>query len=488
MTSHKTSRLSPIGFCLILAGAIALIVAIFHRELIQSLRGPDLLISEVMAVNRSTLVDSDGDFSDWIEIYNPHFQARNLGGWFLTDNFREPRQWEFPPVELGPGGFLIVYASGKNRTNRLDDLHTNFRLNPRGEYLALIKPDGRTVAHEYLPKYPPMDGDLSFGLRAGWFSPFGDAAPTQEIRQYAYFVAPTPGRPNGVEMAGRVADTKFSARRGFFSEPVEVIITSATPDAEILFTTDGSVPKPGHGTRYVEPIHIRKTTTLRAAAFKENFRPTDVDTHTFIFPRQVVGQTGAGFPATWGEREGEPVVADYAMDPEIAQDPRYRERLDQSLVAIPTLSLVLDPADLFNPATGIYSNPLESGSAWERPASLELILPDGTKGVHVNCGVRIQGGWSRRPEESPKHSFRLEFRERYGAASLNYPLFGHDGPKRLESLVLRAGCNNSWLHWSAEERRRGELLRDEFMRDSYRELGQPSARGGFFHLYLNGLY
>ena len=488
MPRTPSIQLSPAAFGLILATALVLLLAVVRRDLLESVRGPDLLISEIMAVNHSTLADADGEFHEWIEIHNPQPRAQSLGGWFLTDDFRTPTKWAFPELDLGPGQFLVVFASGKNQSQRRENLHTSFRLNRKGEYLALVRPDGKTVAHEYLPKYPPMEAGVSFGLRESRFGSTDSATVNRGIRQHAFFVSPTPGRTNRAEMLGRVADTRFSHTRGLFTNPFELTITSATPGAEIRFTTDGSAPGPGQGTLYQSPIPIRGTTTLRAAAFREDFLPTDVDTLTFLFPAEVPTQTGAGAATTWGTRNDAPVVADYEMDPEITGNPRFRERLNRSLTALPTLSLVADPAHLFDPSVGIYANPLESGVAWERPASLELIHPDGTRGFRVPCGVRIQGGWSRRPEESPKHSLRLEFRERYGAPFLNQPLFGPDGPRRLGSLVLRAGCNNSWLHWSAVERRRGELMRDEFMRESLRDLGPGSARGRFVHLYLNGLY
>ncbi len=487
MSAGKSAPLSPVGFGLILAGALVLVLAVFHRELLRPWRGPELRLSEIMAVDRSTLPDADGEFSGWIEIHNPTSHSQNLAGWSLTDDFRRPRRWQFPDWELGPGQFLVVFASGKNRTNSAGELHTNFRLKRAGEYLALIRPDGRTVVDEYLPKYPALDLDVSFGLRATGFAD-ENGATERGLRRHAFFVAPTPGATNREEMFGRVADTKFSHGRGRYAEPFELTISTATPGAEIFYTTDGSAPRREHGTRYAGPIPIHQTTILRAAAFKPGFRPTDVDTQTFLFPGQVPAQSGTGLPATWGFRNDAPVTADYEIDPEITGDPRYRERLLPALAALPTLSLVLDPADLYDPVQGLYSNPLSTGLAWERPASVELIPADSGRGLHAPCGLRIQGGWSRRPEESPKHSFRLEFRERYGTASLKYPLFGRAGSRPLDSLILRAGCNNSWLHWSGVERRRGELLRDQFMRDSFHALGQLSADGRFFHLYLNGLY
>lgn len=478
--------LSPLAFGLILAGALALLVAVFWRDLIRSARPPELWISEIMAVNRTTLADADGEYPGWIELYNPQSTPVNLEGWALTDNFRDLPKWTFPPGELGPHQFLVVFASGKNRTNQWDDLHTNFRLSPKGEYLALVKPDRRTVVAEFLPKYPALAPNLSFGFRAGQFHT--NRPPKSELQRQAYFIEPTPGRINGRELAGRVSDTKFSRHRGLYSSPQTVELSTATRDAEIWYTTDGSAPRPGQGTRYERALTVDRTTVLRVAAFKPDFLPTDIDTHTFLFPNQVPAQTGSDFPATWGERDGAPVTADYAMDPEIAESPRYRERLHTALRALPSLSLVVAPDDLFHPTNGIYTHPLETGVLWERPASLEVIYPDGRRAAHVDCGIRVQGGWSRRPEESPKHSFRLEFKERYGASSWSHPLLGPEGPEKLDSLILRAGCNNSWLHWSSRERRQGELLRDQFMRDSYRATGQLSARGSFFHLYLNGLY
>ena len=486
MSSPARLTLSPLAFGLILAGALLLLVGIFWRDLIRSTRPPELWISEIMAVNRSTLADVDGDYPGWIELYNPQSTPVNLEGWALTDNFRELSKWTFPSVELGPRQFLVVFASGKNRTNSGDDLHTNFRLNPEGEYLALVKPDRRTVVAEFLPKYPALAPDLTFGSPAGQFTTNGP--PESELQRQSYFIEPTPGRINGRKLAGRVSDTKFSRHRGLYTSAQTVELKSVTPGAEIWYTTDGSAPRPGQGTRYEHALTIDRTTVLRAAAFKTDFQPTDIDTHTFLFPEQVLSQTGTNFPATWGERNGAPVVADYAMDPEIAESPRYRERLRSALLALPTLSLVVAPDHLFDPTNGIYTHPLETGVLWERPASLEVIYPDGRRAAQADCGVRVQGGWSRRPEESPKHSFRLEFKERYGLSSWNYPLLGSEGPLQHESLILRAGCNNSWLHWSSLERRQGELLRDQFMRDSYRATGQLSARGRFFHLYLNGLY
>lgn len=202
----------------------------------------------------------------------------------------------------------------------------------------------------------------------------------------------------------------------------------------------------------------------------------------------VVRQTGQGFPKTWGFTNGQPVVADYAMDPDIVEHPAYRDAVIPALKALAVFSVVADPDDLFDPKRGIYANPRESGAEWERPAKIEFWESASSKSLTAPCGIRIQGGWNRRPEESPKHAFRLIFRKRYGASAWKAPLFHTPGTSEFKELILRAGCNNTWLHWSGEERRRGDYLRDPWMRETFGAMGHPSARGRFVHLFLNGLY
>lgn len=296
------------------------------------------------------------------------------------------------------------------------------------------------------------------------------------------------GEALAAEGIRKVADTKFSVRRGLFEQPFLVEITTKTPGATIRYTTDGSLPTAGEGVVYSEPVSIRTTTVLRAAAFKDGLEPSGADTQTYLFPSEVVRQTGAGFPAYWGFDDGKRVTADYEMDPEITGHAAYRDGMVPALKSLPSLSIVMPLADLFGTARGIYAHPRESGADWERAASVEWLAPDGGPGFQVDCGIRIQGGWNRRPEESPKHAFRLAFRKKYGAGKLRFPLFGEDGIREFDELILRAGCNNTWLHWNGEERRRGDYLRDSWMRASQAAMGHPSSRGRFVHLYLNGLY
>ncbi|MEZ5300239.1 MAG: lamin tail domain-containing protein [Verrucomicrobiales bacterium] len=122
----------------------------------------EVLISEFLAQNQDGIADEDGDSSDWIEVFNSGPTQVNLGGYHLTDSSANLSKWTFPPITLGAGEFLVVFASGKDRRDPDRELHTNFSLNRSGEYLGLIAPDGSTVADEYAP-FPQQFADLSYG-------------------------------------------------------------------------------------------------------------------------------------------------------------------------------------------------------------------------------------------------------------------------------------------------------------------------------------
>jgi hypothetical protein len=123
------------------------------------------VITEFMADNVASIADEDGAFSDWIEIHNPTASPLNLDQWALTDSTAQLTKWRFPAVTLQPGGFLLVWASGKNRVNPAAPLHTNFSLAAGGEYLALVRPDGTTVQQQFAPKFPAQAENESYGLQ-----------------------------------------------------------------------------------------------------------------------------------------------------------------------------------------------------------------------------------------------------------------------------------------------------------------------------------
>src|SRR3989449_4897320 len=122
-----------------------------------------VIISEFMADNKKTLADEDGQYPDWVEIYNTSAGTVNLNGWSLTDDPTRQARWFFPATNLTAKGFMVIFASGTNRAVLGQPLHADFSLKASGEYLALVKPDG-TVATEFAPTFPQQFPDISYGL------------------------------------------------------------------------------------------------------------------------------------------------------------------------------------------------------------------------------------------------------------------------------------------------------------------------------------
>ena len=123
-------------------------------------QGP--LITELMAKNNKTLADEDGDFSDWFELYNPTTAALSLEGYHVSDKADVTSKWTFPAVSIPPGGYLVVFASGKDRADPAGTLHTSFKLDADGESLVLTSP-GLDWKQELGP-FPPQVSDISYGI------------------------------------------------------------------------------------------------------------------------------------------------------------------------------------------------------------------------------------------------------------------------------------------------------------------------------------
>ena len=159
------------------------------------------------------------------------------------------------------------------------------------------------------------------------------------------------------------------------------------------------MPGPANGTHYTSPVPISSTTTLRAAAFVDQSLPSPTETRSYIFLDDVVFQSAepAGFPSHWNG-----VTTDYGISqivedlPQIAGDASLTvdqavDSIKQSLQSLPTLSIVLDPEDLFGPVSGLYSNPYVRGRVSERPASVELIAADGSSSFSGGCRCQDDG-------------------------------------------------------------------------------------------------
>jgi hypothetical protein len=166
-----------------------------------------LALNEIMASNSTTIADEDGDFEDWIELYNYGDEPVNLAGYALSDDYNDPFMWFFPDVTIQPGEFLLVWASGKNRTNNCKSpLHTNFSISADGEEILFTHPSGNTI-DEISPIAIPTD--ISYGR-----SPDGTGT-------WFFFDEPTPGESNTTNAYSEILDPPvFLSRPGFIPVPL----------------------------------------------------------------------------------------------------------------------------------------------------------------------------------------------------------------------------------------------------------------------------
>ncbi len=410
---------------------------------------PDLVINEFLAGNVSTngLADEDGEQQDWIEIRNRGTNTINLAGWSLSDDAELPGLWTFPARTLAPNAYLVVFASGKDRrsTNVTARLHTNFKLGNPGEYLALYTPDSpRLLKHGFMP-YPEQRNDLSYGYDPG--------------DNERYFATPTPGGPNGVStILGVCAPVHVNVKRGHFVTPFDLTASCSTPGAQLRYTTDGSEPTTG-SPLFPSALKISGTTLFRIAAFKANYLPSETVTHSYFF------------------------------------------NLSAALRSLPVISIVTASNNLYGPsgilginggyydssqgglwvsnAPGDFHNPSKHGLAWERPTSIEWIVPEDNSGFQADCGLRVQGSDWQRPRLTPssKFSFRVYFRNDYGPGTLDYPLFPLTSTHEFDQLVFRAGYNEQY----------NPFIRDEIHRRLSSDMGGLASHGNLAVVFINGV-
>ena len=294
---------------------------------------------------------------------------------------------------------------------------------------------------------------------------------------------------------------RFSVERGFYRESFTLTVTTAGKSAAIRYTVDGSDPRFSQRakaassplTLFVDPEDTTGRDSapgfiVRAASCESDTLFSAVVTHTYLFVEKTgpLSPDGRRPGPQWPDSYSTGQWIDYGLDPDVLEDPRYRDKLTEALLSLPTVSLVTDLKNLFDRKIGIYVNAMQHGEEWERPASVELLVPDGEGGFQIDAGLRIRGGYSRH-SSYPKHAFRLFFRQEYGAPKLQYPMFEDEGTAEFDKLDLRTPQNYAWSNFDVQ----GVfniMVRDVYSRDLQRDMGQPYTRSRFYHLYLDGTY
>jgi hypothetical protein len=408
-------------------------------------QGKPLFINEFMASNDndSNIADPNGDFDDWVEIYNSGSAPIDLAGMYLTDNLGNPTKWQIPagyPAQttVPADGFVVIWADEEPEEG---PLHATFKLSAGGEDIGLFDTDGIT----------PVDA-VTFGQQVTniAYGRYPDA--TDNLR---FFSTPTPGADNNGAYLGQIEEVEFSHKRGFYDSSFTLTLACVTPGVNIYYTTDGGSPITGEAPAagsilYTTPFAVNSSKPIRAAAIKTGWMPTPTETHTYIF-----GATSA--------QKSLPVIV-------IVGD------LEESL---------------FTP-NGIMAYPTMRGIEYERPISCEVFnaLPDSN--FQGDCGIRVNGSDYHRERyiisdlyadwsgsyNYKKFSFKFYFRNIYGASRFDYPMFPLSDIDRWRSIVIRGGHNDA----------HNPFIKDEFARRLHRDTGATEGTGIMVNLFINGVY
>ncbi|CAN5227385.1 hypothetical protein BH09SUM1_BH09SUM1_11530 [soil metagenome] len=381
-------------------------------------------INEVLASNGGSRFDLDfGDSGDWIELSNAGPDIADLTGYAISDDAGTPSKWSFPAgITIPAGGYLLVWCDDHDIVD--NEIHTNFKLSASGEHVVLYNKTTAQVVDEVV--YPSLATDQSYSR-----FPDGTGA-------FASTIINTPLAAN--LLGERGAAPTFSLPSGLYAAPISVIVT-APGSTEIRYTVDGSAPT-ATSTLYTAPIGVSATTGLRATAFYAAVNPSTPASASYFYT----------------------TVADRT---------------------IPVMNLVIDPKDLNDPTTGLFTNFNQHGDAWERPGHAMFMNPDGSQMHESGVGVRINGGTSR---GAAKKALRLYMRTSYGNPSWSLPWLERTTAPSFDNLVLRSNNNDGILDTVTAELNEVVFFRDQLARDFHGDTGALGVDGFFFALYINGQY
>jgi hypothetical protein len=139
----------------------------------------DVVINELMALNSTTLADPQGEYDDWIELYNTGDQTIDLSGMYLSDNPENPLKWQIPDgTIIQPGDYILIWADEDGNDD--PGLHANFKLSSKGETLWLYDTDANQNVLLDTVSFDTMEADQSIGRLpngAGGFTTLAEPSP-----------------------------------------------------------------------------------------------------------------------------------------------------------------------------------------------------------------------------------------------------------------------------------------------------------------------
>ncbi len=442
ITLKQSSGLTVLLICLVMSGLVLCSTLYLFLKPGKE-NNPDaglVIINEVMASNGRTITDGDGDYEDWIELYNPGDEDIDLKGYYLSDDPGNIRRWRFPGGLIRAGGHLLVWASGKNKKGMDGELHTNFRINRKGEPIILVKPDGETIV-DFMPDVP-IPRDMSYGR-------------SLDSLEWKYFREPTPDMANTTQGFSRILEPPvFSRTGGFFDEYLSLDIIHPDQKVDIFFTIDGSIPDPSQKIdtfqvmqSYPDGTILTWKTRTHVYDSTLNFDYSDIPDNniqyintTFlndmIVPDEGQLKSLVFRAVAYDQVEGQ--------TSDVTSKTFFVHSGDFTGFSLPVVSIISEPKGLFDHYEGIYvagdifntyriNNPHDSlstqapanynqrGREWERPAFFEFFEEHSEDPVLAqDIGIRIHGHSSR---ALPNKSLRLYARSHNGPGRFNHEIF-----------------------------------------------------------------
>ncbi|MGE5496866.1 MAG: CotH kinase family protein, partial [Syntrophothermus sp.] len=387
-------------------------------------QGKYLRINEFMASNVLTLADNTGEYEDWIEIYNSGDTPVDLAGYYFTDDPARINVWKIPAGQPGKTtvpsrGYLILWAD--KAPDRGAD-HIGFKLPKDKGQISLLDKDGISLLDNIAYKQQQFR-DISAGS-------FPDGT-----GQFCYSSENTPGKSNKTGYAGFCMPVSIDLQAGFYNNSITVSVQALRTGDIIRYTLDGSDPIES-SPLYSGPVTINATSVFKARAFNSGDLPGVITARTYFINKAH---------------------------------------------SLPVMAMIIDPKNLYDPATGIYVND-KDGRAWERYSELEYFT-DRALVFHSPAGQRIQGNTG--PKDFEKKSFRSYFRDGYGQDKIRNVFYPYDTLKAFNRIVLRAGYDDSMLPAAGGADTKSTLLRDPLITEFWRQSGELTSHSKFTVLYLN---
>ena len=222
-----------------------------------------LAITEVMSTNDRYLIQSDGQYYDWVELTNISGQSIDLSAYTLSDDPDHLDAFQLPQRTLKPGEQIVILCSARNDLAG-DYIHAPFTLSAEECWVYVTDQNGNFSDYLRISQ-PPV------GCSAGRLA---DNTGTY------YFTQPTPGRPNGDGLALIAAAPSVLTPAGVYNN-ANTLSVALEGSGTVHYTLDGSIPTQ-ESPIYTEPLTISGTTVLRAVNFEEGKLPSEVTTASYI--------------------------------------------------------------------------------------------------------------------------------------------------------------------------------------------------------------